>query len=170
MQLEPVEKHIQKIQRKRADLFMQSLNFISDYYNNSRNYYLVVLFLSIIIILSAISLFFSFESNVFVKISLFFSTVSFLFALVNYLNSLEKSSEKIGKIFSELDSKYKQEKIILKSFYSGQINDNSIRNFYLDAQVEISKNYFINQNQIILRWINFILLSLSIILLLFNFF
>ncbi|MDX9914229.1 MAG: hypothetical protein RBS77_06640 [Candidatus Moranbacteria bacterium] len=170
MQLESVEKHIQEIQRKRAKLFVQSLDFINNYYNNSRNYYLVTLLLSVVMILSGISLFFSFEFNVFIKISLFFSTISFLFALINYLNSLEKSSEKMGKIFSNLDLKYKQEINIFRGFYSGRINEDEVRNFYLKADTEINERYFINQYEIILRWINFILLSLAIIMILLNFF
>lgn len=170
MQLESVNKHIQGIQRKRAELFIQSLNFISNYYNNSRNYYLVILLLSLVIILAGISLFFSFESDAFTKISLFFGVLSFLFSLISYLNSLEKSSEKMGKIFSSLDLKYKQEIDIFKSFYSGKINGSEVRNFYLNTGVEVSEKYFVNESEIILRWINFILLALAVVLLSLNFF
>lgn len=166
----PAEKHIQKIQRERADLFIKSLEYIADYYNNSRNYYLATSIFSLIIILSDLTLFYTFEIDNFIKISLIFVIISFLFSLANYLNHLEKNSEKMGDIFSDLDLKYKQECDALRSFYSGRINEGSIRDFYLNQGVKFDKKYFINNREIISRWITFILLSLAVIFLLINFF
>ena len=170
MQKESIEKHLEDIQRKRGDLFIRSLDFINNYYNNSRNYYLVMLFVALVIVLTGISLFFSFESNDFVVMSLLVSIFSFLFSLVNYLNSLEKSSEKIGDIFKNLDFKYKQEIDILRNFYAGRISEQDIRSFYLKGEIGVDKKYFINQTEIVLRWINFISLSVAVILIFFNFF
>lgn len=169
MQLEPVEKHIQKIQQKREDLFIQSLNFVNNYYNNSRNYYLIVLFLSLIIILTDFSLFFTFEFNTFIKISLFFAIIVFFISLAIYLNFLEKGSEKIGDIFISLDLKYKQEINALRNFYSGRINEGDIRNFYLSGMLNIDKKYFGSIQEFVLRWMNFVLLSLAMIMLFLNF-
>ncbi len=169
MQLKPVNKHIQQIQRKRGELFIHALRFIDNYHNNCRNYYLMMLFISLVIILADLSLFFTFESEAFVKIGLFLATFSFLFALINYISSLEKNSEKMGKIFISLDLKNKQEIKIFKNFYAGSIDEKQVRDFYLDGDIEMDEKYFVNQYQIILRWINFILLSLSLILILFNF-
>lgn len=170
MELKPIDKHIQQIQNKRAELFIHSLRFIDGYYNNCRNYYLTMLLISLVIFLSDLSLFFSFESEVFIKISLLFATFSFLFALINYLNSLEKNSEKMGKIFGKYDFRNKQEIEILKNFNAGKIDEKQIRNFYLNQEVGVDEKYFVNQYEIVLRWINFISLSLAIILILFNFF
>lgn len=169
MQLAPLENHLEEIQRKREELFIQSLNFVSNYYNNSRNYYLVMLMLSVVIILADSSLFFSFEFNTFIKISVFFSMIAFFFSLAIYLNFLEKGSEKIGDIFSDLDLKYKREITILRNFYAGRINNQDIRDFYLSGQLGIDKKYFGSQYEIVLRWIDFILLSLAMAMLLLNF-
>lgn len=169
MQLEPVEKHLQKIQRKREDLFIQSLGLANNYYNNSRNYYLVILFLSVIIILADLSLFFTFELDTFIKTSLVFALTSFLFSLAIYLNFLEKGSEKMGDIVTSLDLKYKQEINILRSFYAGRVNSCDVRNFYLNSGTFIDKKYFGSTQEFILRWINFILLSLAMVMLLLNF-
>lgn len=170
MQLEPVEKHLQKIQRKREDLFIQSLSLVNNYYNNSRNYYLVILFLSVVIILADLSLFFTFEFDTFVKISLAFALISFLLSLAIYLNFLEKGSEKMGDIIISLDLKYKQEINILRSFYAGRVNAGDVRNFYLNSGAFIDKKYFGSTQEFILRWLNFILLSLAVIMILLNFF
>lgn len=170
MKPESIDKRIRKIQGKRAELFIRSLRFIDGYYNNCRNYYLIMLFISLIIILADLSLFFSFASEDFIKISLFIAVFSFLFALINYLNSLEKNSEKMGKIFGKLDFKNKQEIKILKNFYAGKIEEKQIRSFYLSEDLGVEERYFVNQYEIVLMWINFIVLSLAIILILFNFF
>ncbi|HBI17599.1 MAG: hypothetical protein UR60_C0017G0029 [Candidatus Moranbacteria bacterium GW2011_GWF2_34_56] len=170
MTLEPIEKHLEAIAQKRKDLFIRSLNFVDNYYNNSRNYYLVLLFLSFIIILADFSLFFSFEDDIFIRISLFFAAISFFFSLALYLNFLEKGSEKVGDIFGDLDFKYKQELNILRNFYAGRMNETDIRNFYLKNEIGVNKKYFGSSYEMALRWINFILLSLALILILFNFF
>lgn len=170
MPLEPIEKHLESITQKRKDLFIQSLSFVDNYYNNSRNYYLVLLILSFIIILADFSLFFSFEDNAFVKISLFFAAISFFFSLAFYLNFLEKGSEKVGDIFRDLDFKYKQELNILRSFYAGRMKENDIRSFYLKSEIGVNKKYFGSSYEMALRWINFVLLSLALVLILFNFF
>lgn len=169
MQAASLEKHLEEIQRKREELFIQSLNFVGNYYNNSRNYYLIMLLLSVVIVLTDLSLFFSFEFNTFIKISIFFSMIGFFFSLAIYLNFLEKGSEKIGDIFSELDLKYKREITILRNFYAGRINNRDIRDFYLSGQLGIDKKYFGSQYEIVLRWTDFILLSLAMIMLLLNF-
>jgi|GEM_PF-3470184 len=170
MNLNPADKHIQKIQRERFNLFIKSLEHVSNYYNNSRNYYLITTLLSLVIILSDLTLFYTFEFDAFIKISLVFVTVSFLFSLANYLNHLEKNSERMGDIFGELDLKYKQEFEALRGFYSGRINEGSIRDFYLNHGAEFSKKYFISNREIIPRWTNFIFISLAMIFLLINFF
>ena len=169
MQLEPVEKHLQQIQSKREALFLQSLGFINNYYNNSRNYYLIMLFLSVVILLSDVSLFFTFEFDTFIKISGFFAIISFFFSLAVYLNFLEKGSEKIGDIFGDLDLKYKREINILRNFYAGRIEYGDIRDFYLDGSPTIDKKYFSSTYEFVLRWINFILLSLAVAMLFLNF-
>lgn len=169
MNLSPAEKHIQKIQKERFDLFIKSLEYVANYYNNSRTYYLVVTLISLVIILSDVTLFYTFESNSFIKISLIFVAISFLFSLASYLNHLEKNSERLGDIFAELDLKHKQEFNALRGFYAGRVDEGSIRDFYLNHGVEVDKKYFINHREILPRWINFILLSLAMIFMLINF-
>ncbi|MFA6183504.1 MAG: hypothetical protein WC682_00195 [Parcubacteria group bacterium] len=169
MSLESIEKHIQKIGRKRSDLFIQSLQFIVGYQRNFHIYYLVAIFVSLTVIMADITLFFSFESNLFVKISLFFTTVSFLFSLINYLNSLERSAEKMGDIFDNLDFEYKQEAKILSDFFGGKIVEKDVRDFYLSSKIVVDKKYFSNNYEIIWRWINLILIALAVIFMLFNF-
>jgi len=170
MNLNPADKHIQKIRKERIGLFIKSIEYIANHYNNSKIYFLVMAFLSLAVVFGDLSLFYAFESDTFMKISLIFSSISFLFSLANYLNHLEKDSEKIGDIFSEMDLKYKQEFDALRSFYAGRIDEGSIRDFYLNHGIEVDKKYFINSNEILSRWINFIILSLSVIFLLVNFF
>jgi hypothetical protein len=170
MNLNPADKHIQKIQKERFNLFIKSLEHVANYYNNSRVYYLVMTLLSLVIIFSDLTLFYTFEFNTFIKISVVFVAISFFFSLANYLNHLEKNSEKIGDIFIELDSKYRQEFNALRGFYAGRIDEGSIREFYLNHGIEVDKKYFVNSREIISRWLNFILLSLSLVFLLINFF
>lgn len=170
MNLNPADKHIQKIQRERTDLFIKSLEYVASYYNNLRVYYLVTTLISLVIILSDLTLFYTFESNAFIKISLVFVAISFIFSLASYLNHLEKNSEKMANIFGDLDSRYKQEFNALRGFYAGRIDEGSIRDFYLNNGVEVDKKYFVNSQEVIPRWINFILLSLGLIFILLNFF
>ncbi|MEF3692095.1 MAG: hypothetical protein V3574_03525 [Candidatus Moraniibacteriota bacterium] len=170
MQLNPADKHIQKIQKERSELFVKSLKYVAQYQDNSRNYYLVTALVSLAIILSDVTLFYTFESNHFIKISLFFTAISFLFSLASYLNHLEKNSEKLGDIFTDLDLKRKKESDALRGFYAGRIDEGSIRDFYLNHGVEVDKKYFISHKEILPRWINMIFLSLATIFMLINFF
>lgn len=170
MNLNPADKHIQKIQRERFDLFVKSLEHVANYYNNSRSYYLVIAIISLVIILSDVTLFYTFEFNQFIKVSLIFSAISFLFSLASFLNHLEKNSEKMGNIFADLDLKNKQEFNALRSFYAGRIDEGSVRDFYLNHGMEFDKKYFINHREILPRWFNFILLSLAVVFMLINFF
>lgn len=170
MNLNPADKHIQKIQKERFELFVKSLKYVAQYQDNSRNYYLVMTLVSLAIILSDVTLFFTFESNSFIKISLFFAAISFLFSLASYLNHLEKNSEKLGDIFTDLDLQRKKEFEALRSFYAGRIDEGSIRDFYLNHGIEVDKKYFISHKEILPRWINLIFLSLATIFMLINFF
>lgn len=170
MRLETVEQHIQEIQQKRESLLTQSLGFINSYYKTSRSYYLIMLSLSLIIILVGISLFFTFESDSFIRGSLFFATTSFFYALIAYLSYLEKGAEKISTVLKDVDWKYLQEINILRNFYAGRIDEVDIRKFYLAQELGINPSDFGNNLTATFRWINFVLVSLALILILFNFF
>jgi len=169
MPLESVEKHIQKIERRRSGLFIQSLRFSIGYQNSFGGYYPMMVFLSVVIIMADITLFFTFEFNSFIKISLLFATFSFLLSMISYLSFLEKGSRNVGDIFKKLDLRYKQEAGILRNFYGGKIIEKDVRDFYLNNKLTIDNRYFSNKQWITWCWINFIFLALAMITMLLNF-
>jgi hypothetical protein len=63
MQLSPAEKHIQKIERNRNELFIKSLDFMNSSSNNLRNYYLTVAILSMVVLMLAYQTFFNIGKN-----------------------------------------------------------------------------------------------------------
>lgn len=165
MELSEVEKHIQKIERERNELFIKSLDFIGDSNTNLRNYYLIMAILSGVVLILAYQTFFNVGRNNILTWTIIFSILSLIFAIVNYLNALEKGVDKIAKYLVNLDYKYKQENRILKNFYSGKIDGKDVRNFYLNKSLEINKKYFDSSREVLARWSNFILLAIALSLL-----
>lgn len=161
MEIRPLEKHIQKIEKERKKIFRESLYFSEKIDNNFHNYYFLV------IIISGIVLSFNFFKNG--HSSIFWMNIAlllgvFVFNLAKYLNFIEKKSEKYKDMFSRLDLKNRQELSILRGFYSGELNEKELRSFYLDNEDFIEKySLFDRKKDIIERWVVFVCLSLSLV-------
>lgn len=159
MEIKPLEKHIQKIEKERKKIFLESLYFSEKIDNNFQNYYFLV------IIISGIILSFNFFKNghssiYWLNIALILGI--FVFNLAKYLNFIENKSEKYKNIFSSLDLKNKQELSIIKGFYSGKFDEKELRDFYLENKDFFERHSLFNKNKnAIERWVIFVCLSLA---------
>ncbi|MDD5652517.1 MAG: hypothetical protein WCZ08_01810 [Parcubacteria group bacterium] len=168
MIITPLEKHIRNIEKEKKKIFLEAIRF---FYGNDRkllNYYLLTATLSFAALIFSNWMDIG-ESPAF-AIGNFLLAGVFVLSLAEYLNFVEKSEKKYKNIFSDLDLKYDQEISIFRDFYSGKIDENELRNFYLERENLLEKYFLsVERRDVAERWLIFIGLSLAVILIFLNF-
>jgi hypothetical protein len=169
MELKSLEEHIGELDKRREKIFLESLIILGNSNSKLKNYYLVVLSTSgVVIFLNYFNIYFHEEEMFFRAINMIIIIVS-IFSLAKYLNLAEKESEYYRNKLKELGLKYYQEIKIIENFYAGDVNEKEIREFYLRKEEDLfNEQSFASKNkEIISRWTVFVLLAVVVILLLF---
>jgi len=160
---ERLKQHIEDIEQRRIALFFNVQNTASSVNNRVYNYYIIISVSSLAVLLvgqltQTKDTFLIFWSGIFAIIAL---TTS----LIQYLTILNKNSTKLYENICTMYKGYDDEFYILKKFNNGEIEENLIKQFYLNKAKELERYecHVVRPNWFI--WTNIALLIGSIILL-----
>jgi hypothetical protein len=161
---ERLKQHIEDIEQRRVALFFNVQNTASSINNRVYNYYIIISISSLAVLL--VGQLTENKDAFLIFWSGFFAIIALGISLVQYLTILSKISTKLYGNICTMYKSYDDEFYILKKFNTGEIEEDLIKQFYLNKSRELERYecHVVRPSWFI--WTNISLLFASIILLL----
>ncbi len=160
---ERLKQHIEDIDKRRIALFFNVQNTASTINNRVYNYYIIISISSLSVLL--IGQLIQNKDSFLIFWSGIFAIIAMSISLIQYLKILNKISTKLHKNICTMYKSYDDEFYILKKFNTGEIDENLIKQFYLNKSKELERYecHVVRPNWFI--WTNVSLLIGSIVFL-----
>ncbi|PID52470.1 MAG: hypothetical protein CR972_02175 [Candidatus Moraniibacteriota bacterium] len=160
---ENLTKHIEALEEKRLSVFFHMQEIASELNGRLYNYNMYVGISAIIVLLS--TLLFK-DVDIFIVLwSKIFAIISMIIAFVQHLHVLDRNSTKMYENIRTIYKSYDDEYVVLRKFNSGEINEELIRQYYIDKSKELDRYSYNITTPDWFTWIALSLLIASIILL-----
>lgn len=154
---ENVKKRIEMLEEKRLTVFFHMQNITSDLNGRLYTYNATVGVGALAIFLIAIIIK---ESDAFLVLwCKIFALAATVLALIHYLQALDKNAHNAHKNINTIYKSYDDEYFVLKKFNEGEINEDLIRQYYINKSKELDR---FTANLTTPGWITWITTSLTI--------
>jgi hypothetical protein len=134
---ENLKKHMDEIEQRRLTLYFHMQKVASDL--NSRLYHIQIVISVIAIAVIFANMVFDHRDQFFIMWSNVFAFISFVVALLHYLHIMEKISGKIYAHTCAIYKGYDDEYYILKKYNIGELDEELIRQFYVNKTQEAER-------------------------------